>query len=251
MGVETAAIVAADLWMPAAAAAIEAGTVALVAESAIAGVASGALAGEVAGEALGGSAAELIESGAVGAEGAAMEAAALGEVGASALGGSAAELIESGATGAEGAAMETAAAETATLSNPTTAGQITRVGTSAADTGQSLAQKMLEEKPKKGVIDSIINWAGTKAGGLALGQMGAGALQGIGASYGAQEAAKTKAESDQALLEKQTDERLRMSREGTYSGGNVRPSGKKVLYTADGRPVYVSGGGLISNQMKI
>lgn len=105
--------------------------------------------------------------------------------------------------------------------------------------------------PKKGIINRFADWAETPTGGMVLGQSAMGALQGAGAGAGAVEAAKRKAASDSALLAQQTEERLRMSREGTYAGwAGVRPSGQKVLRRADGSLVYLPNNGLINNAMR-
>ena len=98
---------------------------------------------------------------------------------------------------------------------------------------------------------SILDWMNkNKTAAIMGGQLISGALQGAGAGIGATEAAKRKAESDKALLAQQTDEKQRLSREGTYTGRAApTPSGNRVLRRlSNGQLVYVNSG-IIGNQI--
>lgn len=226
--------VAAEAVFATAAEAVVADTMIMAAAATEGLAAGGGLLTSVAGEAIGADAAAgLIESGATGVEGAAMEAASLG---------AGAQLIESGATGLEGALRE-----------GTALGPQGAPGTAAAPgadvIGGGPKTIPMETQPKKG---SVLDWLkNNKTAATVGGQLVAGALQGAGAAMGAKNAAKIKAESDRALLQQQTDEKMRLSREGTYTGkaGPV-PSGNPILRRlSNGQLVYVNGSGIIGNRI--
>ena len=104
--------------------------------------------------------------------------------------------------------------------------------------------------PAKGLLTSGLEWA-QKNPVLAMtaGQTVAGAVQGAGAGIGAQQAAKIQAQGAKDRIEQEAAQKLATSREGTYAGGiGVAPAANSILYTKDGKPVYVPGAVGIINQ---
>lgn len=262
MGVETAALVASEV--------VAAETVATTAATAFAAETATTVA--AASEALGAAeAAGLTAEGMLAGEAAGTVATAA-EAGTLAAG----ELIGDAAITGAAEAGESLAAQTV-AGEGVGAGQVASGAEAASDTGK-LAQDILNPATgsgapadvttraeqtflegakagapvqKQGIVQGVLDWIKeNKTAALIGGQTIAGAVGGVGKASLEKEIAKRNIEANKQLLAQKTDEQLRMSREGTYRGGApVVPSGQTVLYRPDGTPVYITGGGIINNQI--
>lgn len=177
-------------------------------------------------------------------------ALAFSEAGAGALAGGVADLAIPLAEEISGGAAASMAGDVAAAEAAAFGGAEKTLAMSAPSNTATLAKQVLNPAPKqqkRGFIDSMVGLAEKNPTlAAAAGTAVAGGVGGAAKSVQDAKTAKMLMDAKSRQMQEQSDIMLKQSRDATLaSSGNVRPSGQKVLYRADGTPVYV--GGIINN----